>query len=65
MYWFYSYMWQNKFDSSNPWEYDMDVFKGGFDELILFSQKQPEKWVITFAKEISESEFKALEGEIG
>jgi len=65
MYWFYTYMWRNNFNRLEPWKHDMDVFKGGFDELILFAKKQPEKWVITFAKEISESEFKALEGEIG
>ena len=65
MYWFYSYMWQNKFDSSNPWKYDMDVFEGEFDELILFTQKQPEKWVVTFTRSITFSEFETLKGAIG
>jgi len=58
-------MWRNNFNSSEPWKYDIDVFEGEFDELILFTKKQPEKWVVTFARAITYSEFANLNEKLG
>jgi hypothetical protein len=63
MYWYYVYKWRR--NAQEEWKDTMDVFKGEFHELILFALKQPETWIVTYTKEISEESFNALDGHVG
>jgi len=65
MYWYYVNKWKRYQEPASEWKETMNVFHGEFHELILFAVSQPEEWIIIFAKEITYSEFKALDGEIG
>lgn len=61
-YWYYTYQWKQ---FNGTWQLSDNVFRGSFIELIAETKKQPELWVIMYAKEISVGEYNFLISEVG
>ena len=58
-YWFYSYTWRIV---GYPEQWNaMNVWDGSFADLVyMIATHEGDKWVLTFAKEITREEFEAL-----